>query len=155
MIRSRALTAGHADSNNNNDGEFPNGHDCHDCDNKDEDDVHAAGGPGGHTEASRVVVINDGVTIIVGCWRDRIGTTGGRSHMMGRTMREDDVEVGVPLTTTMMMLAATTMTGGAAEMPGGVWDKFEALPERDGAEFPPLELRRPPLLGCVIGHAIW
>jgi hypothetical protein len=56
--------------------------------------------------------------------------------MMGRPTCKDDVEVGVPLTMTMMtMVAATTMGGGAAEMPDGVGDEFEAPLERDEAKF--------------------
>jgi hypothetical protein len=59
--------------------------------------------------------------------------------MTRQMMCEDDVEAGVLPTMTMMASAATRMrTGGTAEMPDGVQDKFEALPKKDGAKFPPL-----------------
>jgi hypothetical protein len=57
---------------------------------------------------------------------------------MGRPTRKDNVEGGVSSTTRMIMTVTTTMTsGGAAEMPDGVGDEFEAPLKRAEAEFGP------------------
>jgi hypothetical protein len=82
-----------------------------------------------------------------------LGQRGGEPHVIGQKMHEEDDKVGVPLTTTMMTLAATTTTtGGDAEMPDRVWDKFEALPKRNGAEFPPLGIAASPLVGMGLAR---
>jgi hypothetical protein len=76
MIRLRALMAGYPNSDNNDDGEFPNN--C-DYNNKDEGKINMAGRPGGRSGASGVVVINDDVTIIAGCRQEGIGTRRGKA----------------------------------------------------------------------------
>ncbi len=68
-----------------------------------------------------------------------VTSTSTGPHVMGRLTCEDDVEAGVSSTTTMMTTVATrtTPTGGAAEFPDGVGDKFETPLVRDEMEFGP------------------
>jgi hypothetical protein len=69
-------------------------------------------------------------------------------------MRKEDVEAGVLSRTTMMTIAAmTTTTGGAAELPDEVWEKFKALLERDEAEFGPSGVAASPPLALGSGSA--
>ncbi len=53
----------------------------------------------------------------------------------------------------MISAAMMTTTGGAAELPNGVWKKFKAILKRDKAEFVPLGVGASPLLALGLGLA--